>query len=424
MARNEITTPLDLSNLENHNKNYEELYDQIDATDKRLSENMWEEIKDANTIKMLEPVETKTDLPAEANDKSLITVIDEQRVYAYVHDEWQPFSEIDLDPFSPFKEELQDMIKTHETTAHQLLEDMETEHEASVNEVKSLTSDFNTDYQTKMATLSKEYETKLSQLHSDYESYSTQIDKDRTESLSDISSSKSTSIDEINQAKQEALDSVTNENQDNWQKYKLTDDNGSRIYLSKGSFDNVLDLAPGFYETIKDNTKSQGFPDFFAGAPFVEIDVTYGNNGRKQFKVTQSFSSQTAFLYIHTDGENNSGWLEMVTKKTIFEGTVSGENSTFDLYDDPKNYSYLIISGTNGDGEFSCVSDISNNGAFIVKDFGVYASATGAKLYKMILDKTGKDLEYKVTSSVYFGVENGKGDHSQTSKIDKIIGVK
>ncbi|WP_427704877.1 hypothetical protein AAA453_10820 [Staphylococcus sp. Mo2-6] len=36
MARKEITTPLDLKNLENHNENYDELYGLIDETDRRI----------------------------------------------------------------------------------------------------------------------------------------------------------------------------------------------------------------------------------------------------------------------------------------------------------------------------------------------------------------------------------------------------
>ncbi|MFQ3872289.1 hypothetical protein [Staphylococcus sp. Mo2-1] len=64
MARKEITTPLDLNNLNNHNQNYKELYNEIQTTDKRLSENMWEEIKGANTMKMLEPVQTSDQLPS------------------------------------------------------------------------------------------------------------------------------------------------------------------------------------------------------------------------------------------------------------------------------------------------------------------------------------------------------------------------
>ncbi|MFQ3852512.1 hypothetical protein ABLV90_01910 [Staphylococcus sp. 2S1] len=110
MARKEITTPLDLKNLDNHNDNYDELYSLVDETDRRISEDMWEEIKDANTMKMLEPVQTAADLPSEAADKSLITVIDEQRVYGFVNGEWQPFNEIDLDPFEPFKDELSEIV--------------------------------------------------------------------------------------------------------------------------------------------------------------------------------------------------------------------------------------------------------------------------------------------------------------------------
>ena len=248
MARNEITTPLDLSNLENHNKNYEELYGLIGESDKRLSEAMWEDLKEHNTLKMLEPVSTKSELPKDARDKSLITVLDEQKVYARVNGEWQPFSEIDIDPFSPFKEEAT-MISEHEQKANQLLSD-EKEHTDAVAEINKLVSDFNTNYKTKTEQFNTDYETKSEQLKSDYNSYTIDITQNKTDSLSAISDSKDLSLSDIEKARKDALASLNNENTDNWQKYKLTGDDGSFPLISLGSDTEALhQLEPGNYYT-------------------------------------------------------------------------------------------------------------------------------------------------------------------------------
>lgn len=140
MARKEITTPLDLKNLDNHNDNYDELYGLIDETDRRISEDMWEEIKDANTMKMLEPVQTAADLPSEAADKSLITVIDEQRVYGFVNGEWQPFSEIDLDPFSPFKDELAAIVAAYEKKIKSITTEVQNTKASAIESIESTQS--------------------------------------------------------------------------------------------------------------------------------------------------------------------------------------------------------------------------------------------------------------------------------------------
>ena len=110
---------------------------------------MWEEIKDANTMKMLEPVQTAADLPNEARDKALITVIDEQRVYGFVNGQWQPFSEIDLRPVRAFLEdELAAIVAAYErqiqnittgvqntkTSAIESIESTQTQSESNINQ--------------------------------------------------------------------------------------------------------------------------------------------------------------------------------------------------------------------------------------------------------------------------------------------------
>ena len=123
--------------MDNHNYNYDELYSLIDETDRRISEDMWEEIKKANTMKMLEPVQTAADLPSEAADKSLITVIDEQRVYGFVKGEWQPFSEIDLDPFEPFKDELAAIVAAYEEQIQNITTEVQNTKTSAIDSIQS-----------------------------------------------------------------------------------------------------------------------------------------------------------------------------------------------------------------------------------------------------------------------------------------------
>ncbi|MEB5782395.1 hypothetical protein [Staphylococcus pseudoxylosus] len=426
MARKEITTPLDLKNLDNHNGNYEELYGLIDETDRRISEDMWEEIKDANTMKMLEPVQTAADLPSEAADKSLITVIDEQRVYGFVNGGWQPFSEIDLDPFSPFKDELQTMIDDHEATAQQLLSDMQTEHDNAVTEITGLTSDFNTDYQDKMNTfasdykgkmdaLSNEYQTKSSQLQSDYESYSAQLDTNRADSISDITSSKSSSLDEIEQAKQKALDSVTNENQDNWQKYKLTSDDGRIPVISLESDNEKLHaLEPGNYYTT---STPIDMATSTAGFTYV---AERGDEVVLRHIIYRPYNSHQIFIKRYYNEWHE--WEPLGgTRVELYDGSASGTGTPINLKVPYDRFSELKIKFNRTGGTDIKGYDAESSTDISINYSNVFNDGSDGKNYEMILSKTSA-TQLTISSEV---TRTFSGASSQNSGINilKVWGV-
>ena len=193
---------------------------------------------------------------------------------------------------------------------------------------------------------------------------------------------------------------VTVGDAESWQKYKLTQDDGTRTYLPKGSFEDVNALEPGYYETVSNDTPTQGFPLEFANAAFIEIDVTKSSSesGRKQIQVTQSSRPQTFVKYIHTGGVDDNGWKEIpyvnaadpfetvnssqskantaennakvytdtklaATRSTLFSGSVNGVNQNINLTESMDNYSILIVSGTYTGGTFNetfLVSTIGN----------------------------------------------------------------
>ncbi len=102
-----------------------------------------------------------------------------------------------------------------------------------------------------------------------------------------------------------------------WQKYKLTNDDGTRIYLSKDSFTDVTQLPPGFYETVtSDDASSQGFPPGINNSSFVEIDVTKGGGTRTQIKVVMNYNMKTFCKTIHTNGADNYGWKELFIEQS------------------------------------------------------------------------------------------------------------
>ena len=143
-----------------------------------------------------------------------------------------------------------------------------------------------------------------------------------------------------------------------WQKYRFTNNDGTREYLLKGSFDSVHDLPPGLYETVgADNAETQDLPAVASNA-LIEIDVTANESGgRKQIYMLINYSKRLFLKTIHTN-EVDKGWVEMIQATTdtgwvpfqLINGTLA--NDAF------KNES---------DNGFDCAYRIITNGSVTEK---------------------------------------------------------
>ena len=143
-----------------------------------------------------------------------------------------------------------------------------------------------------------------------------------------------------------------------WQKYKLTNDDGTRPYLTKGSFSSVHDLPVGKFETVgADNAEEQDLP-YIASRAFIEIDVTESESGgRKQIYVLISYSKRLFLKTLHTNGDDR-GWRE-ITNDQYDTGWI-----TFDLINGAK--SNTAYKG-EGDGGFDCAYRTITNGSEVTK---------------------------------------------------------
>ncbi|TLW35988.1 hypothetical protein [Staphylococcus cohnii] len=361
MARKEITTPLDLNNMNNHNQNYKELYNEIQTTDKRLSENMWEEIKGANTMKMLEPVQTADQLPATAEDKSLITVIEEQRVYAYVHDEWQPFSEIDLDPFEPFKKELAEIVSTYEAKIQSITQEVQSTKDSAIGSIESTQSQSESNIEdTKQTAINsvnkaqREAESQIGETTEALKGKTSELTTMFNDYLEQLTSKQDTALVEVENAKQDALDALNafqSVDTSDWQKHKLTEDDG---YIPRIDNADMSDLD-SFMEI---NSKHVYLFDPI-NTPMLNDD-----NGYLTIIARSSTYAQAIFspinnntVYMNNKIGSSNGWdgWEPVggTKVVLFEGSLNGVGSTINLKDDMYKYSALIISGSIPGGTFN-----------------------------------------------------------------------
>lgn len=358
MARKEITTPLDLNNMNNHNQNYKELYNEIQTTDKRLSENMWEEIKGANTMKMLGPVQTADQLPATAEDKSLITVIEEQRVYAYVHDEWQPFSEIDLDPFEPFKDELAEIVSTYEAKIQSITQEVQTTKDSAIDSIESTQSQSESNIEdTKQTAINsvnkaqREAESQIDETTEALKGKTSELTTMFNDYLEQLTSNRDTTLVEVENAKQDALDAINDfqsVDTSDWQKHKITTDQGAHKTVSlDNDYDKLHGLEPGFHYTT-------GTPidlPVTSKAGFTEVSVRSEYDNLKHIRFRPYNSNQEFVKRYYNewfDWEPMGG-----TKVVLFEGSLKGVGSTINLKDDMYKYSALIISGSIPGGTFN-----------------------------------------------------------------------
>ena len=138
-----------------------------------------------------------------------------------------------------------------------------------------------------------------------------------------------------------------------WQKYKTTNDDGSRQYVSGL---NLLTAPPGQYEstnTINGPLKENGEPD----TGFVESDISVSSNGRRLIMATRSSFNKTYIKTLHTNG-TDTGWKEL-TNNQYDTGWI-----TFDLING-------ALSNTAYKGEtdvgFDCAYRTITNGSEVTK---------------------------------------------------------
>lgn len=246
---------------------------------------------------------------------------------------------------------------------------------------------------------------KLKELNDKGIEYSTKFDSDKDY------------IDEQYQAFRESVNDsglVTIGESDNWQKYKLTNDNGSRV--SQGELD-LLELEPGYYETWKPkNGPIEGDIGFF------EVDVTKGNSDRKRIVATQSYGNRTFINSIHTNGEVK-GWKEVALidstnpfetlngsqgkantaennakqytdekfsnqHAVLFQGSANGVGTKISLTDDYTNYSVIFISGDYPGGEFTESHLVANSRSININKTNLIDNSSGGVFYELLLRKT------------------------------------
>src|SRR5699024_7616971 len=100
--------------------------------------------------------------------------------------------------------------------------------------------------------------------------------------LNDLKDNNINELDNKDNQIKEDNEEINKYDTSNWQKYRLTNDDGTRQYISKTDMQgvNVNDFEAGYYELIAtDYSESNGLPKGF-GSFIMQLDVTTSNNGR------------------------------------------------------------------------------------------------------------------------------------------------
>ncbi len=328
----------------------------------------------------------------------------------------------------------EDYVSLINQAKEQGLSDIEIARSTSIQEINTLVSN------------------KLQELETKGSQYSTKFDNDKAEM-----DSKKAAFDLAVQGS----GLVTTSQSKDWQKHKLTNDDGTRKYLIKGSFTDVTALPPGFYETpTTKNATSQGFPPGIGNEYTVLIDVTKGTLGRTQIKVVQSSNFKTFFKLIDSNGEDR-GWKEivyqdsdnpfetttgsqskantaesnaktyakeLVDKKTtlLFEGTANGVGTTINLSETLDNFVALIIFVSFPGGLVPVLgnpygtNDIPLNLTNLTD-----ATGNGGGIYEAVLTKNTR-TQLSINNDVSFDIAklSGSGAGANKITITRIVGVR
>lgn len=210
-----------------------------------------------------------------------------------------------------------------------------------------------------------------------------------TQEITDLKENTITELDDKGNQIKADIEQLNQYDTSNWQKYKMTNDDGSRKYVQ--GLD-LLTAPPGNYEstqTVNGPLKENGEPD----TGFVESDISVSSNGRRVIMATRSSYNKTYIKTLHTNGVD-SGWKELTKDNTrVFLGTIGSEGNEYtSLLQLPPGYYECTIPSD----AISVDAPQDPNGASYIAAVDVYNGAAGnRKVLRLIMNS--RNDEYRAT---------------------------
>ncbi|WP_323713022.1 BppU family phage baseplate upper protein [Mammaliicoccus sciuri] len=172
----------------------------------------------------------------------------------------------------------------------------------------------------------------------------------------------------------------------NWQKYKLTQDNGDRIRVS--DIDPIT-LSTGYYQAWRVKNAPVGSD---TSGSYWNIDVTTAYDNVKQIKAVLSYTGDIYTKNIHKGVDQ--GWKPLGNNPNTREslGTIGSEGNKYNniLTLPPGKYECSIPADA-----FSVNAPQDPNGSGYIAEIDVTESANGRKQFKLIA--SARNSEYRAT---------------------------
>lgn len=258
-------------------------------------------------------------------------------------------------------------------------------------------------------------------------------------------------MDDKFQAFQESVNGsglITTGQTRNWQKYKLTDDDGNYPNVSlNNDLSKLQALPPGFYYGLGtpitiSGVSTSGFIEVSVKPPGTVKHIVYRPyNVNKEFVMRyynewSGWENKMDGLEKTIDAQSKANTAENNAKqytdekyskrnKILFEGTASGVGTAINLDEDLDNFIILYIIGDFPGGEFSALGNpIGTRNININTDNVVGLDATDATSYECTLKKISRQ-KLEINSDNYVNILTGEGSGANANKftIQKIIGV-
>lgn len=244
---------------------------------------------------------------------------------------------------------------------------------------------------------------------------------------------------------------VTTGQSANWQKYKLTADNGNVNFINvKNNLETYQNLSVGNYYTAetpitgKGETSTAGFTTVEARDSGLKR-ITFRPYNSNQIFIKRFYTEwrdwehvglDPATVETPTESQNKANTAENNAKqytdekynrrnKILFEGTASGVGTAINLDEDLDNFIMLYIIGYFPGGEFSALGNPIGTRNININTYNLVGlDATDAISYECSLKKVDRQ-KLEINSDNYVNILTGEGSGANANKftIQKIIGV-
>ena len=338
--------------------------------------------------------------------------------------------------FSDLQEEMSTRLGGVETALTQLEANVDAVNNARQNGITAI----NNLYDAKLVTFNQNYDDKIALINN---------------SMSDIENYVDTSLADMTQKKSDFDASVTGsglvttgESKD-WQKYKLTVDDGSYQTIDiKGELSTYQNLAPGLYYTSNAPISGMG-QSSAAGWTIVEQRQNYSNLKRITFRPYNS-NQEFVMRYYNEWGswENKFDGLEKsidaqskanvaennaklytdekisALHKVLFTGSVNGVDNNVVLNDDYNNFDEVRLFYSTLGGRDSKVVKAKETNQILIHSFNLTNSdGSNGDIFETTIDRVN-GTTLKISNEVRFNLLNQTGGSTSGITITEIIGVK